>query len=248
MSSIQRPVTPSVYVAVLAKDLPSPLAPESDEEKASAAPDAKKEEAAKKETPVRIDLENISQRILALPIPARNYVSMAAGKSGVLFLVEAPMVSVMSGPGEGLTLHQFDLKTRKTEKIREGITAFILSANGEKMLYRQGQPPAPQQYFIAPAAKVPATPPPPGQGGGPLRLDDMQVWVDPRAEWEHMFHQVWRNERDFFYDPGLHGVNRVVIEKKYEPYLANIGSRDDLNYLFEEHNLPRNETPSQQRE
>jgi tricorn protease len=62
----------------------------------------------------------------------------------------------------------------------------------------------------------------------------MDVWVDPRAEWEHMYHQVWRDERDFFYDPGLHGVNKEAMEKKYEPYLANIASRDDLNYLFEE--------------
>ncbi|MBZ5724334.1 MAG: PDZ domain-containing protein [Acidobacteriia bacterium] len=230
MSSIQRPVTRSVYVAVLAKDLPSPLAPESDEEKPPAVPDAKKpEDAAKKEIPVRIDLENIGQRILALPVPARNYVSMSAGKTGVLFLVEAPMVASITGPGEGLTLHLFDLKTRKTDKIREGINSFVLSANGEKMLYRQGQ-----QYFIAAAAKAPATPPPPGQGGGPLRLDGMEAWVDPPAEWQHMYHQVWRDERDFFYDPGLHGLNKEVIEKKYEPYLANLASRDDLNYLFEE--------------
>lgn len=246
MSSIQRPVTRSVYVAVLAKDVPSPLAPESDEEKSSAAtPEPKKDAAASnketpvKETPVRIDFENIGQRILALPVPARNYVQMSAGKSGVLFLVEAPAISNLSGPGEGAILHQFDLKTRKTEKIREGISGFVLSANGEKMLYRQGEPgfpgqPGPgPQYFIAAAGKAPPTPPVPGQGG-PLRLDTMEAWVDPRAEWEHMYHQVWRDERDFFYDPGLHGLNRGTMEKRYEPYLANISSRDDLNYLFEE--------------
>jgi len=234
MSSIQRPVTSTVYVAVLSKDQASPLAPESDEEKPPATPEPKKpeeaaKEPAKKDTPVKIDFDNIGQRILALPIPARNYSNLSAGKPGVIFLVEAPMVQAMGGPPEGLTLHMFDLKTRKTDKIREGISRFVLSANGEKMLYRQGE-----QYFIAPAAKAPATPPPPGQGGGPLKLDTMQAWVDPRAEWEHMYHQVWRDERDFFYDPGLHGVDRAAIEKKYEPYLANIASRDDLNYLFEE--------------
>jgi tricorn protease len=51
---------------------------------------------------------------------------------------------------------------------------------------------------------------------------------------EHMYHQVWRDERDFFYDPGLHGVNREAIEKKYQLYLENIATRDELNYLFEE--------------
>ncbi len=79
MSSIQRPVTRSVYLAVLAKDQPSPLAPESDEEKSAAPTPAEakktKEDAAKKdESRSRIDFDNIGQRILALPIPARNYV------------------------------------------------------------------------------------------------------------------------------------------------------------------------------
>lgn len=227
MSSIQRPVTRSVYVVVLTKDAPSPLAPESDEEKPEAKkPDesANKDAAGKKDLAVRIDLENIGQRILALPIPARNYSSMSAGKTGVLFLVQDPLVSALSGPPEGATLQMFDLKTRKTDKIREGVIGFALSDNGEKMLYQQGQ-----QYFIAAAGKAPAD-----GAGGPLKLEAMEAWVDPRAEWEHMYHQVWRDERDFFYDSGLHGLNREAIEKKYEPYLANIASRADLNYLFEE--------------
>jgi len=110
MSGLSRPVTRSVYVMVLKKDLPSPLAPESDEEK----PEEKKIETGKEKTgkeeaaankgtdkdkdkekpkepvKVEIDFENISQRILALPIPARNYQGLAAGKTGVLFLVEGP--------------------------------------------------------------------------------------------------------------------------------------------------------------
>ena len=91
MSSMDRPVTRSVYVAVLKKDLPSPLAPESDDEKPKepekaeaakpgagkpAAGEAKdkdkgKETAAAPEKVV-IDLDGIGQRILALPVPAKN--------------------------------------------------------------------------------------------------------------------------------------------------------------------------------
>ena len=230
MSSMQRPVTRSVYVAVLAKDVPSPLAPESDEEKPGETKkpdDATKSDDAKKDVAVKIDFDNIGQRILALPIPARNYTSMSAGKTGVLFLVEAPALPVFSPEGPQLTLHMFDLKTRKTDKIREGIGSVIVSGNGEKMLYRQGQ-----QYFIATAGKP--SPAPAAEGPRPLPLDSMEAFVDPKAEWEHMYHQAWRGERDFFYDPGLHGLNKDAIEKKYEPYLANIASREDLNYLFEE--------------
>jgi tricorn protease len=247
MSSLSRPVTRSVYAMVLKKSLPSPLAPESDEEK----PEEKKAESGKettgrdqsadkdkdkdKEKPkepvkVEIDFDNISQRILAVPIPARNYYGLSAGKAGVVFLVEGPPVDPIDyeegGPAQ--TLHKFDLKTRKTEKVLENINAFSLSFNGEKMLYRQAN-----QWFIAKAEKPPEGPPKPGEGG-PLKLDAMEVYVDPRAEWKHMYDQVWRDERDFLYDPGLHGLDLDVAKKRYEPYLEGMASRDDLNYLFEE--------------
>jgi tricorn protease len=244
MSSLQRAVTRSVYVMVLKKDLPSALAPESDEEKPKEAEKSDKDkqadkgdkDQAKQEKPVtvEIDLENISQRILALPIPARHYQQLEAGKPGVLYLVEGPPVDPLEfedGPPT-LTVHKFDLKTRKTEKILEGVTSFNLSFNGEKMLYARQN-----QWTIGPAEKAPEGPPPPepkpGQGG-PLKLDQMEVYVDPRAEWKHMYYQVWRDERDFLYDPGLHGLNLEAAKKKYEPYLENISSRGDLNYLFEE--------------
>jgi tricorn protease len=246
MTSLQHPVTRSVYVMVLKKDLPSPLAPESDEEKPKeaeksdkdkqAGKDDKDKDKAKQEKPVtvEIDPETISQRILALPIPPRNYQQLDAGKPGVLYLVEGPPVDSLEfedGPPT-VTVHKFDLKTRKTEKILEGVTSFNLSFNGEKMLYARQN-----QWTIGPAEKAPEGPAPPepkpGQGG-PLKLDQMEIYVDPRAEWKHMYYQVWRDERDFLYDPGLHGLNIEAAKKKYEPYLDNLSSRDDLNYLFEE--------------
>lgn len=243
MTSLQRPVTRSVYAIVLKKDEPSPLAPESDEEKGKEAekidkdkkPDSDKakekdKEKAKEEKPVsvEIDLENISQRILALPTPARNYYGLFAGKAGVLYLGEGPQVDPIDFDDGGSTtkVHKFDFKTRKTEQILDGVTGFDLSFNGEKMLYAKQN-----QWFIGPAEKPAEEPPKPGQGG-PLKLDSMEVYVDPRAEWKHMYHQVWRDERDFLYDPGFHGLNLEAAKKKYEPYLENIASRDDLNYLF----------------
>ena len=123
---------------------------------------------------------------------------------------------------------KFDLKTRKTDKVLDEIGSFDLSFNGEKMLYRQKE-----QWFIKPAEKPGEGPPKPGEGG-PLKLEAMEVYVNPRAEWKHMYYQVWRGERDFFYDPGLHGLELKAIERKYEPYLENMASRADLNYLFEE--------------
>ncbi len=239
MSSLSRPVTRSVYVAVLRKDIPSPLAPESDEEKAPEGDTAKKAESADaakskdKEPPparVSIDFDGIGQRILALPIPARNYEALTAGKTGVVFVVEGPAVDLPQRDEEGpaLMVHKFDLKTRKTEKILDDVNAFELSFNGEKMLFRRKD-----QWTVAPAEKPSEGPAKPGEGG-PLKLDSMEAYIDPRAEWKHIYYQAWRDERDFLYDPGLHGLDLEAVRKRYEPYLENLSSRDDLNYLFEE--------------
>ncbi len=247
MSSLGHATTSSVYVMVLRKDLPSPLVPESDEEKVageqkSAAgsektadeetqdkdkgkeKDHKTADKDQKKAPpeVRIDFDNISQRVLALPIPPKNYQGLFAGKEGVIFLAEGPIVDLVFGPPP-LIIHKFDLKTRKTDKIAEGLLTFAISANGEKMLIRQGE-----QWIIAPSEQ-PLKP-----GEGVLKLADMEVYVDPRAEWRQMYHEVWRIERDFFYDPGFHGLNLKAAESFYAPYLENVRTRADLNYLFEE--------------
>ena len=234
MSSIDRPVTSDVYMVVLRKDLPSPLAPESDDEKApeskdndskdkepakdAAKPDAK---PAAKAPDVPIDFEGIGQRILSLPIPAKNYKGLTAGKEGALYLQEAPIIEQPGPPS--LTIHRFDLKTRKTEKLLDGVRAFQLSANGEKMLFRQGQ-----QWAIASSTA------PPKPGEGTLKLADMEVYVNPREEWGQMYREVWRIERDFFYDPGFHGLDLKAAEKFYAPELEGLATRADLNYLFEE--------------
>jgi tricorn protease len=227
MSSDGYSVSRDVYVVVLRKDDPSPLAPESDEEKAEAASDKDKKETAKDEKPkvpeVRIDLENIDQRVLALPIPGRDYVGMAAGKTGILFLTEVDRNPSADGPPP-MTVHKFDLKTRKTEKFLDNIRgSFEVSFNGEKALFRQGN-----NWIITGTSAAPK----PGEGA--LKLDAMEVRVDPREEWKQMYREVWRIERDFFYDPNLHGVNMIAASKKYAPYLDSVASREDLNYVFEE--------------
>ena len=224
MSGFNRPVSRNVYVIVLRKDLPSPLAPESDEEKPQEA--AKPKEPPKKEETgaaprVRIDFDNISQRILALPIPARNYSGLWVGKSGILFLAEAEPVTQRMR--QTVNIHRFELNTRKTDRFLEAVRFFDVSHNGEKVLYRKGD-----QWAVAGAAQ------PPRPGEGVLRLDAMEVRVDPKAEWRQMYREVWRIERDFLYDPGLHGLDLAAVIKKYEPYLDGIAHREDLNYLFSE--------------
>jgi tricorn protease len=233
MSGYNHKVTRHVYVIVLSQDLPSPLEPENDEEKRSqAGKSAQKSEnktgdakaatdfevpgaaQAREKGPVqvRIDQEKLAQRILALPIQARDYTKLVAGKIGTIFLLDSEHI-----------LHRFDLVKRKTEKLLEGVSAFKLSQNGEKLLYRHGD-----RWAIAGTTEAPKP------DAGTLSTDRMEMWVEPRVEWRQMYREVWRIVRDFFYDPDFHGLNLKVAEKKYAPYLDQIASRDDLDYLFAE--------------
>lgn len=223
MSSINRPVSRSVYAVVLNKADASPVAPESDEEKAEEPRKPEKPGEKKEPAAVRIDLENIGQRIVSLPVPARNYVLLSAGKAGVIYLVEAELSPVGSaGPGRR-SLYKFELKTRKTDRVMEDLAAFRLSHNGEKMIFRQAE-----RWAIATAGQAPKP------GEGTLRVDGMEMRVDPRAEWRQMYREVWRIQRDFFYDPGAHGLDLKAAAVKYQPYVDGIAHRQDLNYLFRE--------------
>jgi tricorn protease len=71
-------------------------------------------------------------------------------------------------------------------------------------------------------------------GEGALKVEDLEVYVDPQAEWRQMYAEAWRIQRDFIYDPNLHGLDLKATEAQYRPYLESVGHRGDLNYLFTE--------------
>lgn len=264
LSSFSRQVTRSVYAVILRKELPTPLTRESDEEKVASkiadnGPDklavqtqvkpgkaetkteesngsATEEKTADHSDSIKthIDFENIDQRIIALPVPSRNYEGLQSADSGKLYLVEAAAQSDgRSGPKN---LYRFDLTSRTTVKLLDGILAFKLSFDGSKMLFAQGSRWHPK-WAIGSV--------PPVRGGQsdessvpvqrtPLNTDALEIYVDPVAEWKQMYHEAWRIERDFFYDPNLHGLDWKVSERYYQPYLASLSSRDDLDYLLTE--------------
>jgi tricorn protease len=183
----------------------------------------------KKEEPVavKIDVEGISQRILALPIPAKNYNNLLTGKSGILFLAEGPMVATEGDLPE--TIQKFDLSKRKVDKWIEDVNDYTVSFDGSKILYRKGE-----AWTTASADDAPGPGGPPKPGLGPLKLDGWEVYVEPRAMWKQIYNETWRIERDFFYDPHYHGLHLDKAKKKYEPYLEGIASRSELTYLFQE--------------
>ena len=65
-------------------------------------------------------------------------------------------------------------------------------------------------------------------GGGKLNLDAIEVRVDPRAEWKQILHEAWRINRDYFYDPNMHGADWNAVKKKYEPFLEHVNNGGDL--------------------
>lgn len=249
IGAFSRPTSRSIYLIVLDKTLPSPFAPESDEEKPGEEKPAERSESdpPKPQAPttsgpkivtVKIDLDNILQRILSVPMPPRRYSSLQVAKSGVLLAMESPAPTPGRPPGSVNIVHRHDFNTRRADVPISGVAFFEVAQNGEKMLYRQGD-----RWFIAPLRPMPpagapaAAPTPPANGPGgptPLNTETLEVRINPREEWTQMYREAWRVERDFFYDPNHHGLDLKAAEREYEPYVAGIASRADLNYLFAE--------------
>jgi len=261
MTSDLYDVTSQIYSLVLAADQASPLAPELDDEKPAESPDAKKDAAkdeakdsdkssdekphpdqpakspAKPVKPIKVDLAGIENRIVALPLPPADYEDLQAGKHNSIYFLHSNDRG--TGSESAPTLSRWILEDRKTEKLADGVEQFEISADGEKMLLAissrkpgevdaapgGGGPPA---WVIVPAnAPVKA-------GEGNLSFADLKVRVDPTVEWNQMYHEVWRIERAYFYDPHFHGTDTVADEKRFEPYVTSIASRADLNYVFQE--------------
>ena len=242
--SIFRDVTSTVYLAVLDRAEPTPFSPQSDEEK----PDDKSKKAAdeagkkeeekkpdKKEVVVKIDLEGILQRILAVPLPARRYVDLQTGDSGTLLAIATDPPLPGTPFSQGASVHRFDLKERRADVVVGGIDFFEMARDGKKYLYSQKGSWRIGTLKPMPPAGAPAPPPAPGPGSDKtMPTQDIQIRVKPLEEWRQMYREAWRIEREFFYDPNLHGLDLEWAQKKYAPYVEAVASRTDLNYLFAE--------------
>jgi tricorn protease len=251
LSSLDRATDSSVYVVVLSRNGVSPVPPESDDENKKKddedkKDDAKKDDAKKDETkkdeskkdeskkekpkPTVIDLAGIGNRILSLPIPARNYIDLSVGKTGVLFLAEGAPIGRPSGAGgpDTFSLWRFTTEKRLTEEMESGVTAFKVSFDGEKLFYARQD-----NWFLAPVSDLkPGMPDAPQ--GKPVNNGGMSAVIDPRAEWKQMYRESWHLQRDFLYDPHHHGLDLAKIQVKYQPYLDSLASRDEFTYLCDE--------------
>lgn len=225
MSSIDRPVRRGIYLAVLSASEPSPLLPETGDEpppRPTDAPPAPAQPPAPRAVTVRIDFDRIGQRIISVNVPPGEYSNLTAGAAGSFYYTEPIQTTAPVPPS--LRLQRYQLSARAAAPFLEGIRAYSLSADKKKLLYQGGA----TSWGIVPTDR----PAPVRVGDGPLNLATLEMKVDPRAEWEQIYRETWRIQREYFYDPKFHGADWDAVYKKYLPLVAHVGHRADLSYLI----------------
>ena len=217
MSSYDRPITRALYLIVLSRDEPSPLLPQSDEEKEK--PKEEKKDVATTPIPVvKIDMDGISQRILAVDVPLRDYGDLLSGPEGYVFYEET------ISNQQGTTLHRYNFKDRKTEVFLTSVNAATVSNDRKQLLYRSNS-----TWGILGTADSNKK-----AGDGKLEaLSSLKVKVDPREEWKQIFREGWRYQRDFLYVNNTHGAPWNDVYKWYSPWVEHVQHRSDLNYIVD---------------
>ncbi len=224
MSNADMHITRSLYLTVLRKNIPSPLAKESDEEKGIQKEEKAGETKHAEPEPFSIDFDDIQYRIVTVPLPGGDYSGLQAAASGQFYYLKSIPAAGDSGePGRPMSeLHRYDLGKRKDETVLTGVSDYTISADNKKILYTTRD-----AMYIVPAAEKTQ----PGQGK--LNTDAVEVRIDPRAEWTQIFNEAWRINRDYFYDPHFHGADWNAMRQKYAIFLPDLAVRSDLNRVIQ---------------
>jgi tricorn protease len=222
LSGADMRMTSSVYLVVLRKDTPSPLAKESDEEKGIQKEEKPREAPAASAQPFSIDFDGIQYRILDLPIPPGEYANLQAGAAGQIYFLKAAADGAAAAGGS--ELHRYDLSKRKDDNLLSGVRGYQISADAKKILLLQRDS---MSITAVPSADRIQ----PGQGR--LNIDAVEVLVDPRAEWQQIFNEAWRINRDYFYATNMHGADWNVMKQKYAVFLPDLAVRGDLNRVIQ---------------
>ncbi|HET8826986.1 MAG TPA: PDZ domain-containing protein [Terriglobales bacterium] len=251
------PKTTRVYVATLTKNESSPFEVQSDEtevKKSEPSPmaadaadepkarsgkekagepqkEAEKEKSKEKEKPVevKIDLDGIQDRVTALATSPAVVRTLAAAKGYVYYLTQP--IQGLSGPisGESSAIHAYDMKERKEKTLIENVQNFALSFDGTKILYEgEGGGGRTAHTFGIIDAKAEQK----KVGEGAISLAGMKTEIDPPAEWKQMFNEVWRQERDYFYEASMNGVDWQKMHDKYAQLLPYVSDRYSLTYIL----------------
>ncbi|MBC9928865.1 S41 family peptidase [Chitinophaga qingshengii] len=217
--------TTKVAAISLRKDVPPVTSTQNDEvtvskDSAQSSPkkdDKKKDTEPKTSNEVKIDLDNMEARLYELPVEPGNYSRLMAVKGKVLYN-NAPNTGAAEGPS---TLKYFDLENREEKDIIKGAGQYQVSADGKKILVTG------DRYAIIDLAAN-------QKADKKLPLSEMTMLLDPAQEWKQLFSDAWRIERDFFYDPNMHGVNWNEVREKYGRILEGARTREEVNFVIGE--------------
>ncbi|WP_145665748.1 S41 family peptidase [Chitinophaga polysaccharea] len=188
-------------------------------EKDKKGDDKKEKPGAGKPAATTIDLDNMEARMILLPVPGGNYSRLGAAKGKILFLTTG-MPDEDEGNGES-TLQYYDIATRQVKTIIKNPGQYELSADGNKILVNNGP------YGVIDVAenqKIDTA----------MRVGEMTMTVQPMEEWKQLFMDTWRMERDFFYDPHMHGVDWNGVKDKYLRLLEGARTRDEVSFVIRE--------------
>ncbi len=216
-----------IIAAPLRADVASPLGPRSDEEKGPGAapstpptpPSGAAPQTPKPAVPVEIEVEGLESRGVVMPIRAGNFAFIDAVPGKLLF-GRAPNTGSADST---VAVMSWDLKERREDPIIEDVNSFEVSADGKKALV-SGRGNRYGVINVAARQRIEK----------PMRLDEMEALIDPRAEWKQMFADAWRFERDMFYDPKMHGVDWNAVRTSYSKVLEGAVTRWDVNFVLGE--------------
>jgi len=197
-----------IYAVALAKDTPSPFKPKTDEPENKPATDAKDKDS-------KIDLTGFSERTFQIPTPPGNYRNLQSVGSAVWYIRS-------SSKDPRSTFATYDLATRAETNLGS-VSSFDITADGKKTLVSVDG-----KFAVIDLPKASVTP------SSFLDLSGMEVQLDRKAEWKQIYHECWRQMRDFFYDPNLHGVDWIALRNRYETLLPHVRHRADLSYVIGE--------------
>jgi tricorn protease len=193
----------------------------SDEDEAGEDNGDGKEEGEDKETePVVIELDDFERRALKIPVDRGDFYNLAVAHNGKLIYTRG----AVRGSGDKPSIKLFDLEDEKKEEktVVKEAGAYRISADGKKLLVRKDKTMA----IVKAAADQ--------KLDKPLSLVGMTARVDPRAEWRQVFTDAWRIQRDFFYDPNMHGLDWKAVREHYAAMLEDCVSRRDVAYVIGE--------------
>ncbi|MBN2184859.1 MAG: PD40 domain-containing protein [Candidatus Krumholzibacteriota bacterium] len=216
-----------IYCLSLKKDGPPLLALLSDEvkiEKEDSEKTVKDKEKKKGNDPVTIDFAGLSARIEHLPLPPGNYRELSANGDGLFYLnKDDGDFNRFEFRGIGRRdLFRFSFDAREEENVISDIDEYSLSLGGEKVIYRRGG-----ETGIIDASSS-------GSKGKSIDLSGVRMLLDPAAEWKQIFNESWRMERDYYYEPNMHGVDWPAMKAKYSPLLDRAACRQDVRFVIGE--------------